>query len=191
MQDLYFLGLSQQQWAFINSFADWLSAVGTISAVAVSLYWASHANRPKAKLSAGVRLMVTPGSEEKPPELVAVKIVNTGDRPIRITGVGWSHGFFKRRYCIQLADDGSPFNSPLPVDLNHGQEAQWFVPTDFGDDGWFKYFSRKFILPHWRIALATLRVQAHTSTGYSFKAKPESTLLDPLKEACHVLSVEG
>jgi len=189
MQDLYFLGLSQQQWAFINSFADWLSAVGTVAAVIISLYWASHANRPKAKLSAGVRLMVTRGEKEKP-EYVVVKIVNTGDRPIRITGLGWSQGLINRRHCIQLAD-GSPFNSPLPIDLTHGQEAQWFVPTDFKDDGWFKYFSRILILPHWRIALATLRVHAYTSVGHSFKAKPESTLLNPLKDACRALRVEG
>ncbi len=32
-----FLGLSEETWKFINSFADWFAAIGTLAAVVTSL----------------------------------------------------------------------------------------------------------------------------------------------------------
>jgi hypothetical protein len=44
-----FLGIDQDRWNFINSFAPWLSAVGTLAAVFMSLYLA-FADRTKLRI---------------------------------------------------------------------------------------------------------------------------------------------
>lgn len=48
-------------WKFINTFAPWLSALGTIAAVVVSLYLARRDKSIRLEVSAGHRLLATPG----------------------------------------------------------------------------------------------------------------------------------
>jgi hypothetical protein len=118
MNDLVFLGLTKAQWELINSFSNWLSAVGTIAAVVVSLWFASRSMRPRAKVRVGHRLVIETGARGKYPEILVFSIVNTGDRPIRITGIGWKLGVFRwRRQALQMHDARQ--SSPLPVELVH------------------------------------------------------------------------
>lgn len=173
-----FLGIGKEHWALINSFAPWLSAIGTLSAVVVSLYLANRSQH-SARLSVGLRIMIGPGSVEPYPEFVVFKIVNHGARPLRITQIGWRAGLWKKRYAVQSFEDG--ISSKLPIDLEHGQEASWFVPTRHSQEGWPTYFAKGFLES--RIALWTLRAQAFSSLGHDFFVKPEPNLLKALEEA--------
>ncbi|WP_460456261.1 hypothetical protein [Arenimonas alkanexedens] len=184
MQSYSFLGLPQEQWDFINSFSGWLAAVGTIAAVCVSLWLARNATRPKARLNAN--MVITIGAGLPSNEFLNFSIVNTGDRPIRITNIGWKSGVFKKRFAIQLTGQSPEMSSPIPVDLSHGQTGNWFVDTDhkFNGDTWAEHFGPKMIAPNLRSGLWSLRAQAYTSTGHIFSVKPSSDVLKMLRKAC-------
>ena len=58
--------------------------------------------------------MATLGIGRPYPEFVVFKLVNRGERPLRITQIGWKIGLFRKRYALQLYDQSM---SKLPVDL--------------------------------------------------------------------------
>jgi hypothetical protein len=106
----------KETWKFINTFAPWLSAIGTFAAVVISLYLARQGKSVTLKITAGHRLMATPGIQGPYPEYIAINIVNTGYRDAQITNIGWKVGFFKKdkQHAIQLIQNDS-LSSPLPI----------------------------------------------------------------------------
>ncbi|MDO8387383.1 MAG: hypothetical protein Q7T13_13420 [Polaromonas sp.] len=187
MSTLSFLGLSKEQWDFINSFSNWFAAIGTLAAVFVSLWLAARASRIRTSASVGHRLIMEPGAKGKPPEVVVFRLVNTGDRIVRITGIGWKIGFRRwQRNALQMHDPSQ--SSPLPVELNHGQEASWVVPLDAREEGWLESFSSKMLMPNWRFSTRFLRAQFFTSVGEVITVVPEASLLHRIRETCERLS---
>ncbi|MBK9596445.1 MAG: hypothetical protein IPO57_14290 [Rhodocyclales bacterium] len=174
-------GIGKADWELYNSFSNWLSAVGTLAAVIVSLYLARRSGRPRAKVSVGHRIVITPGDKREPPEVIVFRIVNTGDRTIRITNIGWRIGLRNKRYAIQMYDPTQ--SSPLPVELAHGQEASWTVPLDAREDPWLESFSNKMLKPNLWLSCATIKAQFHTSIGEVFMVKPERDLIQMLRQA--------
>lgn len=181
-----FLGISKSAWDMINGFANWFAALGSLAAAVVALYIANRAAKPTARVSVTQNLIVASGSSPPYPEFARFRIVNTGDRPIRITQLGWKWGVFRKRYAIQMHEH--PLSSGLPVELSHGQEANWYIPFSVGPEPWPEYFAKKALLPRYRIALWTLRGQFYSSVGYVFEARPEATLLNYLRAACEKIS---
>jgi len=179
-------GIGKAQWELVNSFANWLSAIGTLAAVCVSLYLANRLSTPKAKVSVGLRIILGAGAKGPAPEYVVFRVVNTGERPLRITQIGWKLGLWKKRYAIQMYE--ASLSSTLPVDLAHGQEAQWFIPTAAREVPWPSYFAKGMLMPNYRSSCFTLRAQVFSSVGHVFKAKPEGPLLSKLREACEALA---
>lgn len=175
-------GIGKTQWELINSFANWLAAAGSFAAALVALYLASRASKPSARVTIGHRLVIGPGIAEPYPEFIVFNIVNTGDRPIRVSQIGWKAGLLRKRFAIQRYD--AKISSPLPVELSHGQEASWMVPFDAEGNPWPERFARDILTPHNRIALWTLRGRFFTSVGHIFQARPEGNLLSRLKEVC-------
>jgi hypothetical protein len=175
-------GIGKAQWDFFNSFANWFAAIGTFAAAGVALYLANRAARPSARVSVGHRILVGAGYTKPYPEFAVFRIVNTGDRPIRVSQIGWKTGLFRKRFAIQLYD--ATQSSPLPVDLTHGQEASWMVPFAARDETWPGYFAKGMLSPNHRVAVWTLRAQIFTSVGHVFEVKPEESLLKHLREAC-------
>jgi hypothetical protein len=184
-----FLGIGKAEWELYNSFSNWLSAVGTIAAVAISLHLARRAGKAKGAASVGHRLVITPGVPGEPQEVVAFRIVNTGDRAFRVTNIGWVVGLRTKRHAIQLFDPLQ--SSPMPVELAHGQEGHWIVPLRWGDDPWIQSFPKKMLLPWPWLACRTLRAQFYTSVGDVFTAKPDSDLLDRLESAANAAANAG
>jgi len=117
----------------------------------------------------------------KPPEIIVFKIVNTGDRTIRVTNIGWSIGLWKKRHALQLFDEHQ--SSPMPIELSHGQEAQWFVLLDARDKPWLEYFANGMLKPNLWLSTKTIKAQFHTSVGEVFTTKPEPSLIKMLHEA--------
>lgn len=186
MSEPSLFGIGKTQWEFINSFGNWLSAVGTLAAVWVSLYLANRISTPKAKVTVGHRITVQLGQSGPYPEFVLFSIVNTGERILRINQIGWRVGFRKKRFAVQLYDEKS--SSPLPIELSHGQEAHWLVPLNADKhEPWLTYFAKGMLLPNTRTSCATLRAQFFTSVGHVFVAKPEAVLIDKLRAACRAL----
>jgi hypothetical protein len=182
MSEPSLFGIGKTQWDLINSFANWFAAAGSFAAAFVALYLARRAGTPSARVSVGHRIVVGPGSAKPYPEFAHFRIVNTGDRPIRISQIGWKTGLLKTRHAIQLFEP--TMSSPLPVELSHGQEATWMIPFSARDEPWPDYFAKGMLSPNHVVALWTLRGQFFTSTGHIFQTKPEESLLGPLRKAC-------
>lgn len=177
-------GIGKADWELYNSFSNWFSAIGTLAAVIISLYLANRSGKPRASVSVGHRLIIITGDKRKPPEIVSFKIVNTGDRPIRIINIGWRIGLWKKRYAIQTFDEKQ--SSPMPVELTHGQEASWAVPFDYPADPWPNYFSRKMMKPNFWLSCMTIKAEFHTSVGEVFRIRPEKGLINKLREGGNI-----
>lgn len=188
MAEISFFGLSlnKSEWEFINSFANWFAGLGSILAAVVALYISNRAAQPRARVTVGHRIVVGPGSKRPYPEYVIFKIVNTGDRPIRISQIGWKTGFLRTRFSVQLIEPSA--SSPLPVEISHGQEAYWMVPLQAREEPWPEYFAKGMLSPHPCIGLWTLKAQFFSSVGYVFEVKPEERLRKILEAACMKLS---
>jgi hypothetical protein len=189
MNEPTLFGIAKSQWAIINSFANWLSAIGTLAAVIVSLYLARRISRPRVQLSVGHRIMFETGSKPPFPEFILFQVVNTGDRTIRVTQIGWKAGLWKKRFSIQMYDPS--LSSNLPVEISHGQEAKFFIPLHARQEPWLKFFARDMLMPHYRISCSTLRAQVFLSLGNVFQTKPERSLMTKIKAASEELKETG
>jgi hypothetical protein len=187
MSDTSFLGLSKSEWELINSFANWASAAGSFAAAFVALHLANRISQPKAKTSVGHRILILPGELDKPvPEFVVFRIVNSGDRLIRVDGIGWKVGLLRKRAAMQMFE--TSMSSSLPVELTHGQEAKWFVPLLEREEHWIDRFAQEMLMPNYRISCATLHAEFYTSLGHVFATKPEANLLQKLMASCERLA---
>lgn len=182
-------GIDKSQWEIINGLANWLSAFGSIAAACVALYLANKSGKPSAAVRVGHRIIIAgDGSGPPYPEYVVFNIVNTGDRPIRVSQIGWRIGLFRKRYAVQLYDQHQ--SSRLPIELTHGQEASWFVPLQASEEPWTEYFAKGMLMPDHKTSLLTIRAQVFTSVGHVFEVRPEKNLLDHLEKACQKLATE-
>ncbi len=171
--------MDRATWEFINSFSPWLSAFGTIAAVVVALYLARVDKRVRLEVSAGMRLIVTPGVSGPHPEYLAIRIVNIGHREAQVTNIGWKAGLLKKKLAVQTTmKDG--LSSDIPVRLKDGQEANYYIPLN-ENTNWLRDFVKDF-LPNKFIRLRSrfIKVTVHTSIGKSFEAQIEKGLRDRL-----------
>lgn len=145
MAEPTFLGIEKATWDLFNGFANWLSALGSFAAAVVALYIANRSSRPSARLSAGHRISFGSGQKAPYPQYAVFRIVNTGDRPIRIVQIGWHIWWPQRRAAVQMYEES--MSSRLPVDISHGQEASWYVPLDAREEPWLKYFAKGLLVP--------------------------------------------
>lgn len=180
MADPTFLGIDKATWDIVNGFANWFAALGSVAAAVVALYIANRSARPTARLSVGHRIILGPGSQKPYPEYLVFRVVNTGDRPVRIVQIGWSIRWPRRRAAVQLYEE--QISSRLPADLSHGQEATWYIPLN-QDPPWTEHFAEGMLLPRYKLSLWSLRAQAFTSVGHTFTAKPERNIVERLKQA--------
>lgn len=165
---------NKETWKFINTFAPWLSAIGTLLAVAVSLYFARHDKRIRLEVNAGHRLIVTPGQKGPHPEYLVIRIVNIGHREAQITNIGWKVGFFKKQHAIQTTiRDG--LSSPLPVRLKDGEEASYYIPL-YGEYSWLESFIKDFYKNHPKFRVKHTKIQVFTSVGKTFESNIEKGL---------------
>ena len=97
--------------------------------VIVSIYLARRDKNIRLDVSAGHRLLVTPGVKGPHPEYVCIMVVNIGHRCAELTGIGWKVGMFKKRHAVQTTSiDG--LSSQLPIRLKDGEEAKYFIKLD-------------------------------------------------------------
>jgi hypothetical protein len=162
--------MDKQTWQFINSFAPWLSALGTISAVVTSLYLATKTRRLHLNVTASLNTLVQTDMPSR--HYVTISAVNLGAREVTITGIGWSLPF-KRTKLFQIP--GAPqYSSKLPIRLRDGESANFFVSTKpgLGDEDWIPGV-KNYLGRAPRIKVSFLRAQVHTSTGKTFYARPD------------------
>lgn len=162
---------SVETWEFINSFAPWFSAFGTLAAVVVSLKLATRDRNIRLRVSAGHRLLITPGVDERP-EYLCIHVVNLGHRDAQLTSIGWKAGIFNKRYAVQtLTPDG--ISSSVPIRLKDGEEAKYFISLQ---NDWLSEFSEEMLSPWPLVQKYFLKVQVFTSLGEVFESLIETNL---------------
>lgn len=174
-------GLSKDEWDVFNVIGTWLSAVASLGAVLVALYLANRANKPAAIVSV-TSITVLPGSGRPFRKFLMFRIVNSGDRVLKIEQITWRIGIFKKIRALQTFDHS--LASPLPVELSHGQKAEWLIPLDSpADVSWAHDFAKGIIIPAGLAPLRSLRAQFHTTLGHVFSASPCGVTMDALRNA--------
>ena len=166
--------------SLFSAIGSWIAALGTLCAVAVSIYLARIGRIIKIRVSAGHRVLA---SGVQRIDCCVIRAVNTGFRKVTITGTGWKVGFLRKQFY-----ETCPFflsiSSPMPITLADAEEAAWHVPflsTD-GHPNWIDDFSEKTLgkcqFPKMRVR--TLRIFVYTSVGKVFMAPIEKSLSDRL-----------
>lgn len=191
--------MDQETWRFINTFAPWLSALGTICAVVMSLYLARKGNRIELDVHAGIRIEgrirgsgqvalfrvgVEIDGHETAPHLVWVSITNIGRRSATITHLFLRPAcFWKRGILLTPSPSGSLYSTDFPTTLDDGKSADYgwlvseFLPTQVAEK-----FRTEFKGFRGAIKLRLLRVCVGTSTGDVFRCNPEKELCELLRK---------
>jgi hypothetical protein len=155
-----------ETWKFINTFAPWLSAVGTLSAVATSLWLAQRDRRIRLAVRASLRIQLLrgggPGHGDR---FLSVNVVNRGRRAATISGIGWRFGLPRRHEF--LADHQG---TTLPAKLEDGDEAEFLFPLDQFATGFLNAFPKRSLIPLPALRLATMEAIVVTTGGKTFYA---------------------
>lgn len=166
--------MTLESWKFINTFAPWLSALGTISAVIVSLYLARRKDEPRLKINTNIRNLISDDIEGNQKYLF-IEIINIGMRPVKINAVGWTIGLIKKQSFIQLlgkdqSDSVSmSYSSDFPVTLKDGEEARWLYSLE-KKNNWIDSFKKNLSwCPRWD--LYNMKIEVFTNHGIKHKAK--------------------
>lgn len=177
-----------ETWKFINSFAPWLAAIGTLAVAIVSLYIAFTPRPVRLKVSAGLRLILTEGQKGRP-EFLVISATNIGHRAAVIDNIGWEFGFIRKRHAIQIPPNNR-YSSQIPATVNDGATAKWFFPLDRRHDGseWLDSFIKDFLLPHPRWNVRFIKVQLFTSIGKTFEVKLDQGMKKKILEKSRELS---
>lgn len=129
----------KEMWEFINSFAQWPAALGTIAAVVVALHLARRDESIRLQVTCGIVTMLQEGgSPDHGREFLSIRITNVGRRPATVNSVGWQTGWGKRRWPIKRLRRRSYFWIPprnvytqqLPTTLSDGQTANLISTVD-------------------------------------------------------------
>lgn len=162
----------QSTWKFINTFAPWLSAAGTILATVVALYLGLSGRREKLQVSAGVWLSIGGGVKQE--RFVRIGVTNVGHNELILQNVGWRVSWLKKQHALQMLDISPALaginTKQLPCKLAPGDAWQYLIPVKYFEANSEKFFDTKlqhvFPAPHIR----SLKVVAGTTRGKTFYA---------------------
>ena len=162
-------------WQFINSFAPWLAALGTLLAVIVSLYFARRDKQIRISISAYIATLINNlNNSNKSNRYLCVEVTNIGHRTANITSINWKIGIFHKRRLEQVLAI-NPISSKLPIKLIDVDIANYYFPLDDfrkNLENFRKCFSTTFIELETRFIL----IRALSSTGHIFESRIDKNL---------------
>jgi hypothetical protein len=153
--------LDHNKWMFINTFAPWLSALGTIAVVCVSLYLA----KTKTKVTIEAAAAFAYVNNEL---FFLVTVVNTGPLDVEITGISISSLF--KQYSKYFFSFDTRFSNSLPTRLSFAQKANYLILITNKDD-FLKSRFADLIKPCPKIMVHMLRIVVDTSINKKFNCK--------------------
>ena len=90
-----FTFIDRETWRFINTFAPWLSALGTLAVVITSLYL-TLADRSRLRVRAGKDKVESSGyklpDDKVTYDLISIRVTNSRDKSVFIDEVYWNVG---------------------------------------------------------------------------------------------------
>ena len=159
-------------WECINSFANWLAALGTILITGLAL-WLSVRDR-MINVRANLSLGLVPGSNPSvlDSQVYVLSFTNVGPRPVTVTNHCWFLPFKKGVvYLMPQMDRGlGRLCSTLPIELTDGKEGHAFYSDDFFsklDEPEKFLFHKNRVVAWWRISF--FRVRISTTIGKRLK----------------------
>ena len=160
-----------------GSVADWVSGIGSFSAVITALYL-SHASQ-KIRLTGfcGHRLLV--GGDGPPEHLFAISATNVGTRSTVITSIGLQAGFFRKKFALLVLTQ-TRWSAGTPVAIADGETVHWSVPL-YTDRAWLEHLCSDFVLS--RSDVASFRVKLYPSNGKPVTLNPGGNFRKMLREA--------
>jgi len=180
------MGGSELFWTELSAIGQIAGAVATAAAVIVSLWIALSERATKLQISAGIRLTFA-GDGSPPDYLVAITVINVGQRRVRISNVGWQTGWLgwkwapewlQKQYAMQVPGIGS---ARPPLDLEPGENTIVFARVEefangVADGRNVSLFGRK---PPWRKAPVPTRIFAavYPTVGRAARVKAEPSLV--------------
>ena len=149
----------------------WLTGIATSSAVIVSLMF-SRRDRPKIKVSAGIRIIIggeaTDNLFEDYPQYLAIAIRNVGNRPVKIEGIGWHKLKPFNLHAYQTVPP-QPGGITLPYTLPEGDSVSLYMALDDPDVEWGPEFAKNFVGRWPKISVRFIRVTAWNPIGDTFR----------------------
>ena len=161
-------------WECVNSFSNWLSAVGTIATAALAL-WLSVRDRRvnvRAKLSIGL----VPGKDPRvlDQRVFTLEFTNEGPRTVTVTNHAWRLPFVKGVIFMfpNMETSVAHLCSKLPLELTDGEAGHAFYLIDHFaklDEPERVFFPKS----RWRAWLRIwfFRLYIHMSVGKSIRVK--------------------
>jgi hypothetical protein len=120
-------------WECINSFSNWVAALGTIFISAIAL-WLSVRDR-RINMRAAFDTVVTIGNNPLVLDRhgFMLSFTNIGPRPITVTGHSWWLPFQRRQlfFTPHLEPGTAHLNSRLPVEITDGKSGHVFYKREF------------------------------------------------------------
>jgi hypothetical protein len=168
--------VSVEEWKFINTFAPWFSAIGTILAVCVSLYIAYSTKKIALKIYSGIyNVSNEDGTGE---EYLGIYVTNIGYRTVFLNSsetisfqVGW---FKKKKFLIGRKYIDTHLSSIFPCKLGENETAKLFVKINNNNINWMQNFKDESLKNH---SLSTLKIIVYPNVGKPFKVNPDKTIM--------------
>jgi hypothetical protein len=161
-------------WEAINSFSNWLSALGTISAVVAALWLANRDRR--VSLDGRFSIGMIPSSNPNILDRVVfiINFTNTGVRPLTITNHYWKLPWKNSISFMfpQMEATIGRLCSTMPLELTDGKSGIIIYRKDFLKDlkieGPFLFHPNKYMT--W-LRIRLFKIYLSTSVGKKIKVK--------------------
>lgn len=168
--------MDRETWVFVNGFAPWLAALGTIGAVIMSLHLARRSDRIRLLVTAGIRVVtVEGGGPDHGLELVCFDVTNHGRRSATVTQLFWRPVPWRRHYLL-LLPPRNEYSSPIPTVLRDGDQAMYAVPVASFSKHFEEHARRLFSGKRGWVRLQMLRFNVTTSAGTTSGCRPHKLL---------------
>lgn len=160
--------LNHHAWKFINTFAPWVSATGTVAAVITSLWLARRDRIIRLTINAALQEAESAGI----PPLFVITATNVGHRSATISSVYWKTGVLRtQRIPLTIGLSGSPER------LTDGDSWTTDLAIGFLEknvDHRLAPILRKSRWPS--LSARFVKIGVQTSTGKRFEARLDASL---------------
>lgn len=183
------MNFDEHTYRLLEIGGNWLSGLGSLSAVLVALYLARAQRAVRLKINAGARLIITPGRGQDG-EVVDISVANVGDRPVEITNVLWKMGVLRRRCAVQVT--GSAMDSlKIHGRLEPGNRGSFYIELDPSDrENWVRRCAQDMPKHFRAVWLRRLKVGIATAVGTTTWASVEDSLRKELLDTAQALDRE-
>lgn len=164
-------------WKFINTFAPWLSAFGTLLAVCVSLYISYSTRKINLKISSGIYTFNENGTEV---DYLSIQVINTGYRTAflnSLASISFQFDDSPNKTNIGIGHEYiDPYkSSKFPCNIGENEMAQIFIKIHNNNENWLNNFKKDYLNHH---KLSSLNIIAYPNIGKPFKAKPDKSIIN-------------